>query len=702
MDKSYNPKDYEEKIYSLWEKSGAFTPKIDKKKKPFTIVLPPPNANAPLHLGHAMYSIEDVLVRYHRMLGDPTLWLPGADHAGFETQVVYEKHLAKEGKSRFDFDRETLYKNIWDFVQGNKTTMENQLKKLGFSIDWSREKFTLDPDVVKLTQSTFKKLYDDGLVYRENRLVNYCTKHGTAFSDLEIEHVEKDDFLYYVKFTIKDMSDLVVATSRPETLAGDTALAVNPTDKRYKKYIGKTTTNLITGKVIPIISDEKVDKRFGTGVLKVTPAHDANDFEISKTHNLPLIQVIDFRGKLNENNGAYKGLKVLDAREKILEFLRTNKELEKTVAYKHTVGTCYKCGTVLEPLPLPQWYIKTDSLAKKAIEVVKKGEIKIIPKRFEKIYFQWLENIHDWNISRQVVWGIRIPAWLCKKCNSWTVTNGEIPIKCSNCKNSQIEQDVDNFDTWFSSGQWPFATLGYPNKEDYEYFYPTSVMETGYDILFFWVARMIMLGIYVTGKIPFEAVYLHGLVRDSKGQKMSKSKGNVINPMDIIEKFGADALRMSLIAGTGAGNDQNFTESKIIGYRNFANKIWNAARYIEMLQSGETFTLDKSKKEINIPDRNKEFEKEIKKIVTDFNKLMQGFQINLAAELAYEKFWHWYCDEMIEANKAGSLSKETLKKGMVIFLKLLHPFMPFVTEAIWQENEFLRDNPLLINASWPK
>src|SRR5258708_3265367 len=529
MDKTYDPKKFEKDIYALWEKSGAFKPKINKKKKPFTIILPPPNANAPLHLGHAMYAIEDVLVRYHRMLGDATLWLPGADHAGFETQVVYEKHLAKEGKSRFDFDRDTLYKNIWDFVQGNKSTMESQLKKLGFSVDWSREKFTLDADIIKLTQSTFKKLYDDGLVYRENRLVNYCTKHGTAFSDLEIEHIEKDDFLYYVKFEIKNMKDLIVATTRPETLAGDTALAVSPRDKRYKKYIGKTTTNLITGKVMPVISDDRVDKKFGTGVLKITPAHDANDFEISKTHNLPLIQVVDFRGKLNEVAGIFAGLKVLDARQKVADFLTSENKLEKIIPYNHTVGTCYKCGTVLEPLPLPQWYVKTKPLAKKAIDVVKKGEIKIIPKKFEKTYYQWLENIHDWNISRQVVWGIRIPAWKCIDCNEWTVTDGSVPSSCSRCDSRNIEQDTDNFDTWFSSGQWPFATLGYPDNDDYKYFYPTSVLETGYDILFFWVARMVMLGLYVTGKIPFENVYLHGLVRDSKGQKMSKSKGNVIN-----------------------------------------------------------------------------------------------------------------------------------------------------------------------------
>ncbi len=699
MDKTYNHKDHEEKLYKLWEDSGAFTPKIDKSKKPFTIILPPPNANAPLHLGHAMFSIEDVLIRFHRMKGDPTLWLPGADHAGFETQVVYEKHLSKEGKSRFDFDRETLYKMIWDFVQGNKSTMENQLKKLGFSVDWTREKFTLDESVIKTTQTTFKKLYDDGLVYRENRLVNFCTKHGTAFSDLEIEHIEKEDSLYYIKFDVSGMDSLVVATARPETIPGDVAIAVNPTDKRYKKYIGLTAINPINESKMPIIVDANVDKKFGTGVLKVTPAHDANDFEIAKANKLPLIQVINFKGKLNEKAGSeFEGLKVIEAREKIDKKLKEENKIQKIESYTHTVGTCYKCGTVLEPLPLPQWYIKTTPLAKKAIEAVKKEKIKIIPKRFNKIYFQWLENIHDWNISRQVVWGIRIPAWECKDCNEWTITNGELPKKCTSCGSANLIQDQDNFDTWFSSGQWPFATLDYPAGGDYKYFYPTSVMETGYDILFFWVARMIMLGIYVTGKIPFEVVYLHGLVRDSKGQKMSKSKGNVINPMDIVEKYGADALRMSLISGTGPGNDQNFSETKVIGFRNFSNKLWNIGRFI---------SLNFENKNYDANSKEHELSKKIDDLTKQINSDLESFKLNSAAEKIYDFVWNFLASKYLEENKEKLMNKdESTQRALWMTyktcLKLLHPFMPFVTEAIYEKIYAKDKNDLLITSSWPQ
>ncbi len=688
MDKVYNHKDHEEKIYDLWEKSGSFTPKIVKGKKPFTIILPPPNANAPLHLGHALYTVEDILIRWHRMQGDPTLWVPGADHAGFETQVVFEKHLAKEDKSRFDYDRETLYQLIWDFVQNNKSTMESQLRKLGFSLDWSKRKFTLDPDIVATTQTTFKKLYDDGLIYRENRLVNYCTKHGTGFSELEIEHVEKEEKLYFIKVLVKGEKELVVATVRPETIPGDVAIAVNPSDKRYKSYIGKTAINPVNGNELPIIADDFVDKKFGTGVVKITPAHDNNDFEVAKKHKLPLIQVIDLRGKLNDLAGKYKGLKVLPAREKIIEDLKEKNLVEKVEDYKHTVGTCYKCGTTLEPLPLPQWYVKTKPLAKSAIEVVKKDKIKIIPKRFEKVYFHWLNNIEDWNISRQIVWGIRIPAWYCKECDKWTVTSGQTPSACQNCGGHNIVQESDNFDTWFSSGQWPFASLGYPNSEDYKYFYPTSVMETGYDILFFWVARMIMLGIYVTGKIPFEVVYLHGLVRDSKGQKMSKSKGNVINPMDLVEKYGADALRMSLVAGVGAGNDQNFTDSKLVGYRNFSNKIWNAAKFVTNFEGTDT--------------ENEEFDKWLKGVVDITNKRLENFLVGITAEYLYSEFWHKYCDIMIEKAKRDEINSRQLKNGLITFLKLLHPFIPFVTEAIWQECFAKDKNDLLITSQWPK
>lgn len=680
MDKQYNHKEHEDKIYEKWEKSGSFKPNANKKS--FSITLPPPNANAPLHYGHAMYTVEDILIRYHRMLGDSTLWLPGADHAGFETQVVYEKHLEKEGKSRFNFEREELYKNIWDFVQGNRSTMENQLKKLGFSLDWSIKKFTLDKDIVKTVYSTFKKLYDKGLVYRDSRLVNYCTKHGTAFSDLEVDHVERKDSLYYIKFKIKDSEDFItVATVRPETIYGDVAIAVNPKDKRFKKYVGLVATNPLNNNELPIIADSYVKMDFGTGALKITPAHDENDFNLAKKYNFPLIQIIETNGKLNSKALDCEGLKVLIAREKVIEILKSTDHLEKIEDYTHAVGTCYKCGNTLEPLPIPQWYIKVDELAKPAIEAVKSGEVKIIPKRFEKIYFHWMNNIHDWNISRQVVWGIRIPAWKNQKTGEWIITEGEAP------KGEDWIQDADTFDTWFSSGQWPFATLGYPDAELFKRFYPLDVMETGYDILFFWVARMIMLGIFVTGKAPFKNVYLHGIVRDSKGVKMSKSKGNVINPIEILEKYGADALRMSLISGAGAGSDQNYSESKVIGYRNFANKIWNATRFVKEFESTESNKSYVSK-----------YMKQIDEIASQITKKIEEYKLNNAAELIYKKFWNNFCDIRIEDAKKGLLSKEDLLYGLNVYLKLLHPFVPFVTEAVWEE---LGNSELLTTSSWP-
>lgn len=696
MDSKYNHKEHEDKIYETWEKSGAFKPNGSSKK--FSIALPPPNANAALHYGHAMYTVEDILIRYHRMLGESVLWLPGADHAGFETQVVYEKHLDKEGKSRFDFDRETLYKNIWDFVQGNRGTMENQLKKLGFSLDWSRLKFTLDDEVIKTVYKTFKKMYDDGLVYRDSRLVNYCTKHGTAFSDLEVDHVEKKDSLYYVKFKIKDSNEYItVATVRPETIYGDTAIAVNPKDKRYKKFVDKTAINPLNNNELPIIEDSYVKMDFGTGALKITPAHDENDFALAKKYNFPLIQIVETNGKLNSKALECEGLKVMPAREKVVEILKNKEQLEKVEEYNHTVGTCYKCGNTLEPLPIPQWYVKVDELAKPAIDAVKNGEIKIIPKRFEKIYYHWMNNIHDWNISRQVVWGIRIPAWKNIDTGEWTVTEGDAP------KGDNWVQDTDTFDTWFSSGQWPFATLDFPNGTDFKKFYPLDVMETGYDILFFWVARMIMLGIYVTGEVPFKNVYLHGIVRDSKGVKMSKSKGNVINPLEILEKYGADALRMSLISGAGAGSDQNYSESKVVGYRNFANKIWNICRYIKLVYTDKKIDFDLPK---TLNKEDKKMIKELNTLITKVSKKLDEYKLNSAIEDIYKFTWKKFADVYIEETKdkafAGDISTLwTLRHTYFMILKLLHPFAPFVTEAIWSQFPEKFEH-LLINASWPK
>ncbi|MBI2404918.1 valine--tRNA ligase [Candidatus Gottesmanbacteria bacterium] len=707
MDKTYNPKSVEEKIYQMWESGNYFSPRKTRGKLPFSIVLPPPNANADLHLGHAMYVIEDIMIRYHRMKGDPSLWLPGADHAGFETQYVFEKQLVKEGKNRFDYPREELYQMIWDFVQKNRGTMENQLRRLGFSLDWSRNTFTLDPNIVEIVYKTFKKLYDDGLVYRGTRLVNYCTRDGTGFSDLEVKYVERNDPLYYMKY-----GPFTIATARPETKFRDTALAVNPKDKRYKDAIGKTydITGLLGPVKMTVIPDPHVDPAFGTGIMKVTPAHDPHDFELGQKFNLPVTPIINFRGRMDfswflakkdvdpkyrARAEIYHGKKVAEARALMVEDLKKDGLLVKVdEQYIHRIGTCYKCGTIIEPLPMEQWFVKVKPLADASIEAIKKKKLSFVPKRFEKRAIQWLTDFHDWNISRQIVWGIRIPAWKCLDCKEWTVTAGSTPTTCSKCKNNHIEQDTDTFDTWFSSGQWPFATLrvaqGKPSdfrSNDFDYFYPTSVMETGYDILPWWVCRMIMLGIYATGDVPFHTVYLHGLVRDSKGQKMSKSRGNVINPLKMIDQYGADSLRMSLVYGTASGNDQSLSEDKIRGMRNFANKVWNIGRFI----------MSDTNKFKGTETKNNEVRKKVATLVKTVTKKIDSYQFGQAAQWLYEFTWHTFADSYIEDYKKGEISYAILFNSFIALLKLLHPFMPFVTEAIWSHLPQKTNEPLIIS-----
>ncbi len=710
MDKTYNPQAVEDRMYRMWEDGGYFTPKIDAKKKPFSIILPPPNANADLHLGHAMYVVEDIMIRYHRMKGDSTLWLPGADHAGFETQFVYEKHLAKQGKSRFDFDRETLYKDIWDFVHANRGAMENQLRRLGFSLDWTRNTFTLDAKIVSIVYATFKKLFDDGLVYRDARLVNYCTKCGTGFSDLEVKHVEQTDPLYYMKY-----GPFVLATVRPETKFGDTAVAVNPKDKRYKEWVGKEieVQGLLGPFTMKVVADEAIDPAFGTGVAKVTPAHDMKDFEIGKRHGLPMKQVIGFDGRLMDVAGHYAGMKVKAARIKVAEDLAIRGLIDHVDEhYIHAVATCYKCGTVLEPLPLPQWYVKVKPLADAAIQALKDKKITIVPKRFEKQMLQWLTNFYDWNISRQIVWGIRIPAWQCKKCSSWIVTEGNTPKKCLHCSSTDVKQDEDTFDTWFSSGQWPFATLRVNQPGDYEYLYPTSVMETAYDILPWWVCRMIMLGLYVTGDVPFRTVYYHGLVRDEKGQKMSKSRGNVINPLKMVDQYGADALRMALVYGTAAGNDQSLSEDKIRGMRNFANKLWNIGRFINLtIQQYNNTTIQPlpfydqtTHKELKNPN-DKRIISELNMLVAGVTKDIERYRFSDAAQKIYDFTWHTLADVHLEKNKdrfkeGDARALAVLRHVFLTILKLLHPFMPFVTEEIWGKLPKKTTEPLIISR-WP-
>ena len=715
MDKVYNHKETEEKHYSTWENKGYFKPqnRFGEKAK-YSIILPPPNANAPLHFGHAMYVIEDILIRFHRMRGYKTLWLPGADHAGFETQFVYEKKLQEVGKSRFDFDRETLYKNIWDYVQENRKGMENQLRRLGFSLDWEKRKFTLDEDVINIVYKTFKNLYDDGFLYRAKRLVNYCTYDGTSFSDLEVVYEERQNPLYYIKY-----GPLVLATTRPETKFGDTAVAVHPDDKRYKQYIGQEIEieTVLGRSKIKVIADKMVDPAFGTGVVKITPAHDFDDYEVSLRHNLPMIQVIDLDGRMNEKAGSFKGLYVKQARKAVVEKMQEKGLIDHIDEnYTHRIGLCYKCKNPIEPLPLEQWFIKMDELKKIGQRAA--SEINISPRNFEQPLNRWIDNVKDWNISRQLVWGIRIPAFKCEKCGQWEVTEGDVRDKCGKCSGKMI-QDPDTFDTWFSSGQWPYATLKTTNSMD---FYPTTVMETGRDILFFWVARMIMLGVYIQEKngekdikkqIPFQNVVLHGLVNDPLGKKMSKSKGNVINPLELVDQYGADAVRFALVYGTALGNDQSLSYPKLEAMRKFTNKLWNMARFIEIAESdtkagwkvmsyGELLNLQKN----NIKTLDWEYKDSMilncVKIVSGVTNFLGSYQFNLASEWIYDYAWHQLADKDIE-NVKKSMDEESwmiLKSIYLILLKLLHPFMPFVTEDIYQRL-YDKEGSLMVS-QWPK
>ena len=690
LNKRYDHQKYEREIYRLWEKSGVFAPTKDKAKKPFTIIMPPPNANADLHVGHARFvTIQDIIIRYHRLKGTPTLWLPGADHAGIETQYVFEKKLKKQGKSRFDYDRTSLYQMIWNYVMKNKKNMENQLRALGASCDWSRNKFTLDKDIVKIVYQTFKKLYDDGLIYRGERIVNYCPRCGTAFSQLEVNYLERDDPLYFL-----DYGPVTIATTRPETIFADVAVAVNPKDKRYKNLIGQKAKLPLVGRELPIIADRAVDLEFGTGALKVTPGHDPVDFEIGQRHHLPNIAVIDHQGKIINAPEKYIGMSAEEARKQVVADLKKEGKIKKVEKIHHRVGVCYRDKGLIEPMISKQWFIKTKPLAKRALAAIRRGEVKFTTKRYEKIAKHWLKNLKDWNISRQIVWGIRIPAFRCESCLEWTVTTGLPPKKCSFCQHKKLIQDPDSFDTWFSSGQWPYATLKTTQKGDFEYFYPTSLMETAYDIIPFWVIRMIMLGLYETDDVPFREVLIHGLVRDEKGQKISKSKGNVINPIEMVNKYGADALRMGLIWGALVENDISLSEDNIRAQRNFANKIWNIARFILMEPKGKRRKRNKKDQEII---------SQLKKTTRLVNRLLNQYRLNEAAEVLYDFVWHKFANEYLETTKSRREEAQwTLEYVLQQSLKLLHPFMPFVTEAIWQEGKERFDSPLLISASWPK
>ena len=703
----YEPKQVEGKIYKLWEDSGFFNPdKLPKRhKKPFTIIMPPTNANGSLHAGHGLVlTIEDIITRYKRMRGFKALWLPGLDHAGFETQVVYEKKLEKEGKSRFKMNPEELYKEILDFTLNNKKNIEEQTKKIGSSCDWSREKFTLDKNIIKIVYSTFEKLYNDGLIYRDKKIINWCSKHQTSLSDLETNDVDQIDKLYYLKY-----GPFTITTTRPETKFGDKYIVMHPKDKRYKEYKNgqKIELEWINGSVITtFIKDELIDMNFGTGVMTITPWHDAIDFNIAQNHKLEKEQIIDFYGRLLPIAGEFGGMKITEAREKIIEKLSTKGLLVKIDEnYKHTVKTCYKCGTLIEPQIKKQWFIKMKPLAAEAIKIIEKNKINFIPKYYKKISLHWLKNIIDWNISRQIVWGIPIPAKICENCQIELIDTENKITKCKKCGNLLIKES-DTFDTWFSSGQWPFAALNYPNSKDYKKFYPTDVMETAGEIIFFWVMRMIMLGSYITKKIPFKNVYLHGLILDAQGKKMSKSKGNVINPLDLTNKYGTDAFRIGLIIGNTPGTSLALDENRIRGYRNFANKIWNASRFV--LTNLNDYNANK---EIKLLPKDKKILKNLNKLSKETTKLMDEFKFYSAAEKVYHYFWHTFCDKIIEESKERLNSQDKKEKQSAQYLlleilttnlKLLHPFMPFITEEIYQQIPLKNKKKCIMVEEWPQ
>jgi valyl-tRNA synthetase len=687
LPKAYEPAQVEQKWYAYWMENGYFTPKIDLSKKPFVIIQPPPNITGDLHLGHALTAtLEDIMARWHRMMGEPTLWLPGEDHAGIAAQVVVERALAKEGLTRQQIGREKFNERMWEWVNGCRTNISNQHKRLGVSCDWSRERFTLDPGPSRAVRTFFVNLYSKGLIYRGERIINWCSRCATALSDLEVEHEDIPSSLWYIKYPLEDGSGFItVATTRPETMLGDTAVAVNPADERYIAMIGKQVRLPLMDRVIPIISDESISMEFGTGAVKVTPAHDPNDFELGMAHKLPVINILTGDMKINENGGKFAGMERFAARKAVVAELEASGLLVKIEPHTHAVGHCQRCRTIIEPIASRQWFVRIAPLAAPAIEAVKDGSITIVPERFTKVYLNWMENIRDWCISRQLWWGHRIPVWYCG-CGE-TIVATEEPKKCLKCGSENLKQDPDVLDTWFSSGLWTHSTLGWPDKTpDLDYFYPTSVMETAYDILFFWVARMIMMGIENTGKPPFRHVYLHGLIRDEKGDKMSKTKGNVIDPLEVMDKYGTDALRFAVVTGTTPGNDSKLSATKLEAGRNFANKLWNAARFV-LHYAGQRIDVSINASTLTLEDRW--IISRLNRTAAEASELMEEFEFGEALRKIHDFVWGEYCDWYIELAKIR-LGDETasplpvLVHVMETSLRLLHPYMPFVTEELWQ------------------
>ena len=710
LPKVYEPQQVESSIYEMWMENDCFKATPDPDKKPYSIVMPPPNVTGQLHMGHALdATLQDILTRYKRMQGYSALWLPGTDHAGIATQIKVEEELrVNEGKTRYDLGREKFLERVWAWKEKYGSRIVQQQKKLGVSCDWSRSRFTMDEGCSKAVREAFCEMYEKGLIYKGSRIINWCPHCLTALSDAEVEYTDKPGHLWYIRYPLADGSgDIVVATTRPETMMGDTGVAVNPEDEKFKHLIGKTCILPIMNREIPIVGDEYCEIGFGTGAVKMTPAHDPNDFEVGLRHNLEVIRVLNDDGTVNENGGKYQGMDRYECRKAIVADLEAEGYLVKTEPYSHNVGTCYRCHNDVEPLISAQWFVRMKPLAEEAIRVIKDGTIRFVPERFSKTYLNWMENVHDWCISRQLWWGHQIPAWYCDECGHINVSR-EDPTKCEKCGCTRLTREEDVLDTWFSSGLWPFSTLGWPDldSEDLKYWYPTTDMVTGYDIIFFWVARMVVSGMEQMKKEPFKTVFIHGLVRDDKGRKMSKSLGNGIDPLEMAEKYGADALRFNLITGNSPGNDMRFYVEKCEAMRNFANKIWNASRYVLMNLTVE---------ENGLPDAA-DLEIEDKWVLSKLNTLikevtenMDAYELGVASAKVYDFIWDTYCDWYIELTKArlyGEDEKSKLAAQKVLvyvldqFLRLLHPFMPFITEEIWQA--IPHEGRFLMLADWPK
>lgn len=706
--KTYDPQEVEDRIYRFWLDRNYFHTERDPQKKPYTIVMPPPNITGQLHMGHALDSaLQDILIRWRRMQGYDALWLPGTDHAAIATEAKVVEALRREGKTKESVGREAFLERTWKWKEEYGGRIVSQLKKLGASCDWERERFTMDEGCSRAVREVFVRLYEKGLIYRGERIINWCPHCRTSISDAEVEFSERDGFFWHLRYPFQDGSGyLELATTRPETMLGDTAVAVHPEDDRYKRFVGKMLVLPLVGREIPVIADEYVEQKFGTGVVKITPAHDPNDYEVGLRHNLAVINVMNEDGSINENGGRYAGLPGLEARKQIVEDLKAQGFLVRIEPIKHNVGSCYRCGTIVEPRVSKQWFVKMGPLAEPAIEAVRDGRTRFVPERFSKIYFHWLENIRDWCISRQLWWGHRIPAWYCRDCGEMTVARDE-PHVCPKCGGTHLEQDPDTLDTWFSSALWPFSTLGWPDQNpDLDYFYPTDTLVTGYDIIFFWVVRMMFSGLEQMGDVPFRTVLIHGLIRDEQGRKMSKSLGNGIDPLVVIKEYGADALRFMLATGNSPGNDMRYSKDKVESSRNFANKIWNAARFIRMNLEGrdvpptlpETLTLE-DQWIVNSFNR-------VAKEVTDN---LEHFELGIAAQKLYDFLWDEFCDWYIEISKirltsgdekAAQNACRVLVWVMTSTLQLLHPFMPFITEEIWQSLPHEGDSIMV--SKWPQ